>query len=88
MILKWLPLPVRPDSSPEEAFLAAAKVSGQCKAVMLAWTHASGWGGCYAVEDDSGNDTPPRVIHLMNVGDSSIVAVRKVEKIILPREVN
>lgn len=85
--MHWKPLGLPPGATPEEAFLKAARASQESEAVLLAWVKGFGWGGCTAAVSRPGDPDPPPGIHLMNVLDVSIVAVRRVEKkIIVPGE--
>lgn len=83
--MNWKPLGIPPGSTPEQAFLLAAQKSNESECILLGWVRGAGWCGCYAVRADDGRDTPAPAIHLMNVGDASILALRRVEKkIVLP----
>lgn len=65
--------------------MAAARKSTAADVVMLAWVKGAGWCGCYGVPAAHDAPAPAPVIHLLNVGDASIMAVRRVDKkIILP----
>lgn len=85
MTMNWKPLGIPPDSTPEQAFLLAAQRSHESQCILLGWVRGAGWCGCYAVVSDDVRETPAPAIHLMNVADASIFAVRMVEKkIIVP----
>ena len=88
MTLDWLPLSVPPGSTPEEAFMKAAKASQEALGVLLVWTREKGWGGCYAVESGPTQLDPAPAILLANVGDMSIMAMRRVERIRLEPDLN
>ena len=84
MMLNWQPLGVPMGATPEAAFLIAARASHTADVVLLGWVKGAGWCGCLGVPAGPRETDPAPVIHLMNVGDVSIIAARRVERITLP----
>lgn len=87
-MLKWEPLSIPAQATPEQAFGYAANAAGRAQAVFLIWDKSRGWGGCAAVPSGADTAPPALPILLSQVGPWNVEARYRRDRIILPEESN